>query len=158
MSEPGSTLSGEGAPAGRLEAIWVKRGKRAPMDPAERAELVAGRGLVGNANQGGKRQVTVIEREAWDAIEAELGVSVPKTARRANLLLSGVPLAGVRSRVLRVGPCRIRILSETRPCERMNEAHPDLRAVMGKDWRGGSYGEVLDGGPIAVGDPVAWEA
>lgn len=143
---------------GRLLAIWIKRGKRAPMDAAERAELVAGQGLVGNANQGGRRQVTVIEREAWDAIEAELGASVPKTARRANLLIAGVPLAGSRDRVLRIGPCRIRLHSETRPCERMEEAFRGLRAAMAKDWRGGSYGEVLDGGPIAVGDPVAWEA
>lgn len=54
-------MSGEG----RLEAIWIKRAKRGPMDPAPRARLVAGRGIAGNANQGGRRQVTVIARETW---------------------------------------------------------------------------------------------
>jgi hypothetical protein len=47
----------------RLERIWIKRMKLGPMDPAERATLVAGRGIVGNANQGGKRQVTIVSRE-----------------------------------------------------------------------------------------------
>ena len=42
---------------GRLEAIWIKRGKLAPMDSVEVARVVAGKGLEGNANQGGKRQI-----------------------------------------------------------------------------------------------------
>ena len=45
---------------GHLRAIWIKRMKRGPMDPRETATLVPGRGLVGNANQGGRRQVTLI--------------------------------------------------------------------------------------------------
>ena len=43
----------------RLEQIWIKRVRRGPMDAADRARVVAGRGIVGNANQGGKRQVTM---------------------------------------------------------------------------------------------------
>ncbi len=38
--------------AGRIEAIWVKRAHRGPMDPVPSAVLVAGRGVVGNADQG----------------------------------------------------------------------------------------------------------
>jgi hypothetical protein len=53
---------------GRLEAIWVKRLRRGPMDPASHARLAAGRGIAGNANQGGRRQVTLLEREVWDAM------------------------------------------------------------------------------------------
>ena len=35
---------------GELAAIWIKRMKRGPMDPAPAATLVSGRGLVGNAD------------------------------------------------------------------------------------------------------------
>jgi MOSC domain-containing protein YiiM len=142
---------------GALKAIWVKRAHRGPMDPAERADLVADRGIVGNADQGRRRQVTIIEQEIWDDLMRKVGGTLPPSARRANLMISGTPLVNGRGRVLRVGSCRIRILGETKPCERMEEAHAGLRAAMYPDWRGGAFGEVLDSGAIALGDPVGWE-
>ena len=90
------------------------------MDPVPEATLVAGRGLVGNADQGRSRQVTLIEREVWERLMAQLGANVAPSARRANLMLAGCGLAGTRDRVLRVGDCRLRIAGETRPCERMD--------------------------------------
>jgi MOSC domain-containing protein YiiM len=142
---------------GRLEAIWIKRAHRGPMDPVAVATLLAGRGLVGNADQGRRRQVTVIEREVWDRLMRELDGAVPPSARRANLMISGLSLAGQRNRVLRVGGCRIRVLGETRPCERMDEALPGLREAMKVGWGGGSFGEVLDDGQLAVGAKVCWD-
>lgn len=142
---------------GRLEAIWIKRSHRGPMDPVEAATLVAGRGLAGNADQGGRRQVTVIEREAWETMMGELGADLDPAARRANLLVSGVSLRDSRGRILRVGGCRVRLLGETRPCERMDEALDGLRRVMAQPWRGGAFGELLDDGTIRVGDPVLLE-
>jgi MOSC domain-containing protein YiiM len=40
----------------------------------------------------------------------------------------------------------------------MERARAGLKAALGPDWRGGVYGEVIEGGDIAVGDPVALEA
>ena len=40
----------------RLRAIWIKRGSGGPMDARGQARTVAGRGLEGNANQGGEPQ------------------------------------------------------------------------------------------------------
>ncbi len=139
-----------------LESIWIKRFKRGPMDPAREAQLVAGRGIVGNANQGGKRQVTIISREAWDAVTRELGAEVPPQTRRANLLVRGVELANTRGRVLRVGDCRVRVYGETKPCWQMEEAHAGLQSALRPEWRGGAFAEVLDDGRIAVGDSVEW--
>ena len=143
---------------GRLEAIWIKRAHRGPMDPTQGAELHAGRGIAGNADQGRKRQVTIIEREVWQRLMGELGADIDPAARRANLLVSGTSLTGTRGRVLRIGACRVRIAGETRPCERMDEALPGLRAAMGPAWGGGAFAEVLDDGTITVGDTVTWES
>ena len=157
---PPATVS---ASAGKLERIWVKRAKLGPMDFRPTARLIAGAGIAGNADQGGRRQVTVIEAERWAAALAEVAKDgrgtdgVEPSARRANLLVSGVGLAGMRGRVLRVGACRLLLHGETRPCERMERARAGLKAALTPDWRGGVYGEVVEGGEIAVGDAVAIE-
>lgn len=143
-------------PNGKLERIWIKRGKCGPMDPRTAAQLVAGLGLIDNANQGGKRQVTIIAAERWAELMQELGAQLDPTARRANLMISGLPLQDSRGRLLQIGGCRLRILGETRPCERMDEALPGLRACMQRNWGGGVFAEVLDSGEIAVGDAVSW--
>ena len=143
--------------AGFLEAIWLKRAKRGAMDAVERAALVAGRGLVGNADQGGRRAVALLDAAAWAEVVAELGVPLPPSARRANLLVRGVSLARTRGRLLRVGACRLRVFTEVTPCRIMDEVRPGLQAAMRPDWRGGVAAEVMTGGEIAVGDAVAWE-
>lgn len=142
---------------GRLDAIWIKRAHRGPMDSVQTGTLVAGRGLAGNAHQGRRRQVTLIERETWERLMVELDASISPAARRANLLVSGVRLAQSRDRVIRIGTCRLRVGGETRPCERMDEALPGLRAAMAVQWGGGVFAEVLNDGEITVGDEVGWE-
>ena len=141
---------------GRLEAIWIKRFHRGPMDSRKRARAVAGRGLEGNADQGGKRQVTILGADRWEETCRELGEEVDPSLRRANLYVRGVDLRDSRGRVLAIGACRIRIYGETRPCERMDEARPGLRRALDPDWRAGAYGEVLDDAVIAVGEEVRW--
>lgn len=143
---------------GVLERIWIKRSKREPMDAAPRATLVPRRGLARNADQGGKRQVTVIARERWSELMSQLGAELEPAARRANLLVSGIDLENTRGRILRIGGCRLRINGETRPCEQMEDALPGLQDAMRDRWGGGAFAEVLVGGDIAVGDEVEWES
>ena len=131
--------------------------KRGPMDAVDTLTLVAGRGLQGNANQGGRRQVTIIAEERWQELMQQLNADISPSARRANLMVKGIVLENSRGRVLLVGSCRIRIFGETRPCERMDEALEGLREAMKSHWGGGAFGEVLDDGEIRVGDAVSWE-
>lgn len=88
---------------GQLEAIWIKRAHRGPMDEVREATVVAQKGIEGNVDRSRRRQVTIIEREVWEDLTRELGVEAPPSGRRANLMVSGIRLAGTRGRVLRVG-------------------------------------------------------
>lgn len=139
---------------GRLEAIWLKRVRRGPMDTVDSAELIEDRGLVGNANQGGRRQVTIIEQEVWQELMSDLNAALPPATRRANLMVSGIRLKQSRGFILEIADCRLELLGEVKPCERMEAALPGLREAMYSEWRGGAFGRVLKGGRIAVGDPV----
>lgn len=142
--------------SGEVVKVWIKRFKGGPMDRVTEARLVAGAGLEGNANQGGRRQVTMIDEARWREAEEELGASVDPVSRRANLMLRGIDLERSSGRRLRIGPCVIRIFNETRPCDLMDAMHPGLRAALGPHWRGGAFGEVVEGGSIREGDPAEW--
>lgn len=142
---------------GEVVKIWLKRFKGGPMDLVMFAEAVPGRGLVNNANQGGKRQVTIIDEARWNDACAELGVDVDPSARRANVMLRGIDLEKTHGRTLRIGPMLVRIYNETRPCEQLDDAHPGLRDALRPHWRAGAYGEVVEGGVVRVGDGAEWE-
>lgn len=150
-------MSEGAASTGRLESIWLKRSHRGPMDAHASVRLVAGEGIAGSIDRSRRRQVTIISREVWNELMAALGAAVDPSARRANLLVSGVALAHTRGRVLRIGAGRLVVGGELTPCERMDEARPGLRELMRPDWRGGVFAQVLDDAVISVGDPVSWE-
>jgi len=137
-----------------LTQIWIKRMHKGPMDPAPTAAMVAGKGMVGNANQGGKRQVTIVSNKNWEAVTAPLGATPDPRMRRANLLVSDIDFSDARGKILQIGTVRIRIYGETRPCEQMEAVAPGLQKAMSVPWGGGAFGEVLDDGEIAVGDSV----
>ena len=126
------------------------------MDPAVRATLVAGRGIAGNADQGGRRQVTLIDLERWHELMDRLGADLETSARRANLVIDSFDLFDCRGKTLRIGSARLQVLGETRPCERMEEALPGLQAAMRERWGGGAYAQIVEGGEISVGDAVEW--
>jgi MOSC domain-containing protein YiiM len=145
--------------AATLRAIWIKRAHRGVMDPVASATLITGKGIDGNVDRSRRRQVTIIDEAAWKRALAELGdAAVNPSARRANFMIRGIDLEGSRGRVLVIGAVRCAIGGETRPCERMDEAHDGLRDALDPEWRGGVFVQVISDGVVSVGDPVSWEA
>lgn len=140
-----------------LTGIFIKRAHGGRMDACLAAVLEPGRGLAGNADRGGRRQVTLLSDARWTELMREVGASLGPEARRANLIISAIDFEHSRGRILRVGPCRLRIGGETRPCEQMEEAAAGLQNAMRVRWGGGAFAQVLDGGPISIGDDVSWE-
>ena len=140
----------------QVVTIWLKRFKGGPMDRVLFAEAVPGRGLAGNANQGGKRQITLIDETRWADACRELGIDVDPSARRANVMLRGIDLLNSQGRSLRIGPAVVHIHNMTRPCEQMDDAQQGLRDALRPEWRAGAYGEIVEGGVIRIGDTAEW--
>lgn len=145
------------ASSGRVEAMWLKRSHRGPMDAVPEIRVTSGAGIVGGVDRSRRRQITLIEQEVWERLMRDLGGDADPSARRANLMLTGIRLANTRGRVLRVGEARLAIGGELTPCERMDEVFPGLRAAMRPDWCGGVFAQVLGDATIRVGDTAEWE-
>jgi MOSC domain-containing protein YiiM len=127
------------------------------MDPVNEAHFIGGKGIQGNVDRSRRRQVTILERENWERFMSQHGASIDPSARRANLLVSGIELAHSRGRILRIGNVRLEVGGELTPCERMDEALAGLQSTMRANWGGGIFTRVIAGGVLHVGDSVSWE-
>ncbi len=140
-----------------LQAIATRADKRAPMDLHTRIYVDAASGLAGDAHRKpGRAQVSIVSAEKWADACAALGADLPWTLRRANLLVSGVPLEPVVGKRLSIGSLMLEVTMETDPCERMDEQHAGLKRALETDARGGVRCRIVQSGWIGVGDPVRW--
>ena len=143
---------------GRLVSIARRNGKRAPMESLDSTRITGEAGVVGDfRGRPGKRQVTVLASEDWQAACSDIGRTLPWTARRANLLIEGVALPRQAGKRLIIGDVVLEITGELDPCSRMDEASEGLREALVPDWRGGVTCRVLAGGDVGIGDAVRVE-
>jgi MOSC domain-containing protein YiiM len=168
MVPPGSPpdpVSGEDADVseGRVVAIFVAPVAGAPMERRDEVEALAGVGLAGDryATTSGtysgfrlndeQRAVTLIEDEVITAVRAERGVELTGRETRRNLVTAGVSLNDLVDCEFRVGPVRLRGFDLAEPCAYLEQqTRPGVRTAL--IHRGGLRAEILDGGPIRVGD------
>jgi MOSC domain-containing protein YiiM len=141
---------------GQVLGIARRQRPRAPMEPRSAVRVTPEHGVDGDARgRPGRRQVTVLARDGWEAALADAGATLPWTTRRANFYVSGIDLEQAAGAELRVGASlRLRVTGETDPCARMDAAWPGLQAALAPAWRGGVTCRVIAGGDVAVGDPV----
>lgn len=138
---------------------------RGPIEVLQRVGVSIDEGVEGSgrgkvpAGKPGKRQISLIEQESWDAALGELGLDLPWHVRRANLLVTGLRLPREAGAIIAIGESlRLMITCECDPCSRMDEIAPGLREALVPDWRGGVLARVMTGGEIALGDAIRIEA
>lgn len=144
--------------SGKVEELllWPTKGCPQPV-VVPSAEAVPGTGLRGDQKRGRTRQVTLLAAESWEAATTELGVEAAPRSRRANVVIRGLDLEHTIGRRLRLGPVLIQVHGETDPCEMMDRVAPGLKEALIPHRRAGVFGAVIEGGSIAVGDPVRVE-
>ena len=141
---------------GKVEWIGLRPAKRVSMKAVSRVELSTETGLIGDryAGRSGERQITLIQAEHLPAIAAYLGLEeiAPELLRR-NLLITGINLLALKSKVINIGTAQIEITGQCHPCSRMEEIFGPggYNAVRG---HGGITARVIKSGELSVGDPV----
>jgi MOSC domain-containing protein YiiM len=149
--------------SGRLIGITRKSRPRGAMEVIDHAAISVDLGISGDyrgairPGKSARRQITIMAAEDWAATLADLGADVSWEQRRVNLLSQGIALPHEPGTRLRIGSAIVEITGECDPCSRMEEIAPGLKAALMPGWRGGRTATVIEGGPIAIGDPISIE-
>jgi MOSC domain-containing protein YiiM len=143
--------------AGTVEAVLVAPDAELPLVRVEQADAVAGKGLDGDRYHDGRGtfngpgrgyELTLVEAEALEALE------LPWEEARRNVVTRGIALNELVGRRFTIGPveCIGRRLAE--PCAHLEKlSRPGiLRPLV---HRAGLRADIVSGGPIAPGDPIA---
>lgn len=142
---------------GRVTWLGLRPARGADIVMVEAADLERGRGLVGDRYQrlDGARQVTLIGQENLRAIADFLGLDFPVAPAlvRRNIVVAGLNLLALKDQRFRLGDAVLETSGECHPCSRMEEALGvgGYNAMRGQ---GGITARVVEGGRVAVGDPV----
>ena len=148
---------------GRVVAIFIAPGEGKPMEELDEVRALAGKGLDGDryaieagkysGTKLGKRAVTLIEREAIDGARREHDIELDESETRRNLVTEGVPLNHLVGKEFTVGSVRLRGYDLAEPCTYLEElTRVGVRRALVH--RGGLRAEILEDGPIRVGDSV----
>lgn len=135
-------------------AIHIAKGRRLPMQAKDRVEVEAGKGIVGDRYHGAKhRHVSVQSRESLDQAAETFGREVLSELTRRNITISHGPVPRDPGALLRIGDVLLEAVRVAAPCKLLDDtigagAQEALRR------RAGTVFRVLEGGSIAVGDPV----
>ncbi|MDE2599348.1 MAG: MOSC domain-containing protein [Rhodocyclaceae bacterium] len=162
-------LCGRFPHSGRIEAIFLRPGRRIDVQSVSSAVAVEARGLQGDRKakqtpskpEGGARQVTLIQAEHLPAVAAFVGkAQIDPAQLRRNLVVSGLNLLAAKSLFgdqplhVSIGEgVLLEITGSCDPCSRMEEVlgPGGYNAMRG---HGGMTARVLRGGAFNVGDAI----
>jgi steroid delta-isomerase-like uncharacterized protein len=148
---------------GRVVSIHISRAAGAPIEQVELLRAIAGQGLEGDryftksghwsGTAGATRDVTLIEAEAVEGMNAKLGTDFAAAAMRRNVVTRGVRLNHLVSREFRVGEAKLRGTGLCQPCTYLEGlTRSGVKAAMQNC--GGLRAAILEGGTIRAGDAL----
>ena len=140
----------------QVVAIAFKTKKQGAMLEVHRALVTKESGVAQDIyGKPGRRQVTLMSRQQWQAACEQVKHELPWTVRRANIMVDGIEFnESMVGRQLNIGNLVLEITGETAPCRKMEQAYPGLEAALAVNWRGGVTCRVLAPGQITLHDEL----
>lgn len=149
---------------GTVLSITIASAAGAPVASLTSVQAVAGKGLQGDHNyhdpattpekmHDAEHEITLIESEKVEAFNAEMGTAFEAGAFRRNIVTRGTDLNALVGREFQVGAATLRGIKLCEPCTTL-QRYTDARVLPGLVHKGGLRAEIVEGGAIAVGDPI----
>jgi MOSC domain-containing protein YiiM len=149
--------------SGRVEAIHITQKGGEPMQALAAVQALPGGGLEGDRysqkqgtysdHPGAGREVTLIEAEALEQLEAERGIHLDPGETRRNIVTRGVRLNDLVGKEFQVGQVRLRGVRLCEPCNYL-EGMTQPGVLEGLVHRGGLRADILTEGMIQIGDEI----
>jgi len=148
---------------GIVESIHIAPAASAPMQAVRSVRAIAGAGLEGDRyaakmgtfppDESVGREITLVEAEAVEALNAKLGTQFAAGDMRRNIVTRGVALNHLVGREFLVGEVRLRGIRLCEPCEQLaSMTHKNVIKVMLH--RCGLRTQIVSGGTIHAGDTI----
>lgn len=148
---------------GTVAAIYVAPHGGTAMQPVAAIQAIVGRGLAGDRylertgywSGTDECQVTLIEGEGLDRIEADSGIRVSNGEHRRNIVTRGVRLAELAGKQFAVGEALLSYDRPRPPCAYIQSiTQAGMTRALAQEGRGGICARVVRAGVIRPGDPV----
>jgi MOSC domain-containing protein YiiM len=148
---------------GQVVAIHITPTAGAPMEARDRVRARAGGGLEGDRYDLGTGHwspirrsgdgLTLIAAEVLDELERQVAPGLAPGDTRRNITTSGVDLEALIGSTFRVGGVTARAVRRCEPCSYL-DGLLDRELLYHLVHRAGIRAEILEGGEIALGDPL----
>ena len=149
-------LMGQFAQSGSVLKISYRPKRVADVVEVNAIDAIENEGLVGDhySKNGGKRQVTLIQKEHIDAAASMLGKeAIDYKSLRRNIVVAGINLLALKDKKFKIGEAVFEFTGLCHPCSRMEEnlGKGGYDAMRG---HGGITCKVLKSGTIRAGNAV----
>ena len=152
-------LFGNFSQPGKVIFISIRPKRIEPVRSVQKVLALKDKGLEGDRynNNGGARQVTLIQAEHLKAIASFLGKEkIEPSLTRRNIVVEGINLLSLKGKKFHIGNSVFEYSGECHPCSRMeqNLGTGGYNAMRG---HGGITAKVIEEGFIECGDKI-WVA
>jgi len=147
--------------AGAIVEINIAETEGGAMESHEGAELVAGKGIVGDRyfDDDPDAQITLIDADQLDRINQQTGWKLTPSETRRNVVTRGIDLNQWETSRFNLGDAVLEGVELCEPCASLGASletsdRSAVDVVKELTHSGGIRARIVEGGNIKVGDPV----